>query len=671
MKRNQSKGLFGLALCGMCALGGGTVLAQPTVQVVWEAPSSKPLLDKTGKPLTAGLATAGDGAILELGYYDAGTVSSPFQGKFIALTGVSSAVASLRTTSVGDSGGEANGTFSISTNFKDGAAVFQGDPPESGTPLVIRFYDGKTVAASKYYNAVSGAANWLWKAPAEAPGSFVVLSLADSDLVWQGGLGSAFKTTLEGPPPAINQAVDGGGSSGGESSNEFPAMIGAALSLNVPEANKSATYRSTELPPGLRLNTSTGVVSGVPSAAGNYAVTVTPVNSSGVAQTGIEFKINVAPIAKGVVGKFIGLVERSAAANSNRGGQIQLTTTAAGGYSGRVYLGTRSYSITGKLGLQATHTEGATIVVALPQLGSGAQLELGFDGSTQSFSGTLSNKSESASVSGVQAPWSAAYPANSLKGAYAFRLSLDEPGDLVPEGYGYGKVNVAATSGIAAISGVLADGSKVSGSVVMGKAGELAVYCATTSVSVAGWLALEAAEAPSSANSIGGGLSWLRPAGTGTVYAAGFGPVNLQVEGGTPVIVPAKGLVLGLEAVSEANPMNAKLTFAGGGLEDEFSRDFAVKATTSAAKNTATIPDGTPTLTLPVINPSTGAFSGTFVLAGTSRVTDRTVVFQGQAVTIGGETRGYGYFLMPVLPTQKQTLMTSPKLSGSVIFESL
>ena len=42
--------------------------------------------------------------------------------------------------------------------------------------------------------------------------------------------------------------------------------------------------------------------------------------------------------------------------------------------------------------------------------------------------------------------------------------------------------------------------------------------------------------------------------------------------------------------------------------------------------------------------------------------------FQGQVVTIDGETQGYGYFLMPTLPSGTLTLTTSPKLSGSVLF---
>jgi len=88
------------------------------------------------------------------------------------------------------------------------------------------------------------------------------------------------------------------------------------------------------------------------------------------------------------------------------------------------------------------------------------------------------------------------------------------------------------------------------------------------------------------------------------------------------------------------------------------------------AKNTVTIPSvpGSPATTLPTLNPSTGAFAGTFLLAGNSAATNRSVRFQGQVVTIDGETKGYGYFLLPTPPSGTLTLTTSPKLSGSVLF---
>jgi hypothetical protein len=656
--------MLGLAFLGLFCSLAASAHALPTVQVVWEGPATKPLLNSVGVALAAGLPADGDGVLLELGYFDAGTPASPFVGKFVALTGGASADPTLQTTSVGDSGGGAAGTFSISTNFNAGAAVFQGAPPAAGTPLVIRFFDGRTIAASTHYNVVSGGSNWQWKAPVEAPGAFVILSLADSGLVWQGGAASSFKTAIQGPPPEIST---GGGGGGGE--DEVQAIIGAALSLSVP-VGSGTSYRTTYLPPGLRLNTTTGEVSGVPTVAGSYRVLVTPSDSRGVAQTAVEFKLNVAALSKGVVGKFTGLVERSPAGNANLGASLQLTTTAAGLYSGRLLVGTRSYTLRGRLGLDPARPSEANLSLLLPQLGPNVALALEFDGDSQTFSGTFTQNGTAAAVTGWQTPWTAALPATSLQGAYTYRLSVPAAAEL-PQGYGYGSLKVSASTGLVALTSILADGTRVTGSAVLGKDGEVAVYSSSANASLTGQLALTAGTAELSRNALAGTLSWLKPAVAGTVYAAGFGPVNLEVAGGAPVAVAKGSLVLNLDPVSTEEPQNAVLSFAEGGLntpEASFSRAVAVKPTTSVAKNTVTIPAGTPTTSMPTLNPSTGAFAGTFLIAGSSSATNRTVRFQGQVVTIDGETQGYGYFLMPTLPSGTLTLTTSPKLSGSVLF---
>ncbi len=174
----------------------GDASAQNSVQVAFQNTAETLILDASKSPLTVGTGADGDGAIIQLGYYTAGTASSPFSGSFVALTGPDSANAGFRATSVGDSGGGTAGRFSLVCNFVQNATDSGQKLPTANTPLVIRFLNGRTLPLSSAYNEASGGSNWLWQPPSAAPGTVLCLSLSDPDLVWKDGQASAFRTTL-------------------------------------------------------------------------------------------------------------------------------------------------------------------------------------------------------------------------------------------------------------------------------------------------------------------------------------------------------------------------------------------------------------------------------------------------------------------------------------------
>ncbi|NBV33743.1 MAG: hypothetical protein EBR81_08185, partial [Proteobacteria bacterium] len=178
-----------------CAL-----MAQSTLQVIWENSDNELLLDSAGNALSAGSSSNGDGCVIQLGYYSNATALNPFNGDFVALTGEGSANSQFRTTALGDSNGQSAGRFSLSSTFQAGSATSGLNLPPSGTPLAIRYFNSSTIATSTFYNAVSAGTNWAWKAPAATPGELMLLSLGDSGLTWLGGTTSAQRTSL---PSAI------------------------------------------------------------------------------------------------------------------------------------------------------------------------------------------------------------------------------------------------------------------------------------------------------------------------------------------------------------------------------------------------------------------------------------------------------------------------------------
>src|SRR6266699_5517216 len=107
--------------------------------------------------------------------------------------------------------------------------------------------------------------------------------------------------TVVNPPP-------GGGTSNAQTFtiNVSPApvitspltatgTVGTAFSYQITATNCPASYNATPLPPVLSVNTSTGLISGTPTTAGVYSVTISATNAGGTGSATLTLTINNPP----------------------------------------------------------------------------------------------------------------------------------------------------------------------------------------------------------------------------------------------------------------------------------------------------------------------------------------------------------------------------------------
>ena len=101
-----------------------------------------------------------------------------------------------------------NGTFNFVNSFQSDFP----NVPAIGTPLAIRFYDTTSLATANYFNCVSNAdGTWNWNLGTPKPTVYLTFKASPATLVWQGGAGSAFRTTLPVPEPGVAVLLVAGG----------------------------------------------------------------------------------------------------------------------------------------------------------------------------------------------------------------------------------------------------------------------------------------------------------------------------------------------------------------------------------------------------------------------------------------------------------------------------
>jgi hypothetical protein len=306
---------------------------------------------------------------------------------------------------------------------------------------------------------------------------------------------------------------------------------------------------------------------------------------------------------------YSGLFFQEDAINLASAGSFTLSVTTRGRYSGRILLGTKRYTFSGLL--NTTNSSGTNVIKRVGGPALNLDFQIGGDQADQ-ISGHLSDSTWTALLSGDLAVFG-----RTNRAPFAGDYTLVVPGydgiSSLPAGDSFGTLKVNSAGQVKFV-GTLADGTKVSQSATLSRAGYWPLHIPLYSGNgvMMSWLTFA-----SPTNDLSGNLTWIKQAGSKSkYYLAGF---TCQSD------------VFGSKYL-RTNPIlnlpTACLTFSGGSLA-------------SCITNTITIGAGSKVVTPGnqlrlSFSTSTGTFKGTFLDPVTARpLTFSGVVFQNLNAAYG------------------------------------
>ncbi len=124
--------------------------------------------------------------------------------------------------------------------------------------------------------------------PTQAGNATVGLSASNASGTGTGNVTITIAAALVNPP-VINSATTAGGN------------VGVAFNYTITATNSPTGFNAANLPPGLTVNTTSGLLNGTPTQAGNFSVTLSASNSGGTATRLLAVNITAASAAAPVI----------------------------------------------------------------------------------------------------------------------------------------------------------------------------------------------------------------------------------------------------------------------------------------------------------------------------------------------------------------------------------
>jgi hypothetical protein len=457
-------------------------------------------------------------------------------------------------------------------------------------------------------------------------------------------------------------------------------VVGQPFRLQITATNNPTSFTIKGLPKGLTMDTKTGIISGRPLEINpRFTAEVIASNRAGAsARTTDDFSVSALPAALSE-SSYSAPLGRAISLNNLLGGSVRFQVTTLGGITGTVTLGNARPLRVAAVMDTSRASPTAHLIISRRGLAT-LHIHLTLDATSRTCIGEISDGQETL-------PFVAHQPlttAGSITGDYTMALSIDDAdvGDeTVPQGYSIGGLKISATGAATGVL-ILADNSQVTFGGSLEQAGQLTLHRVLYkgAGSVLGLISIDADTGDLAMSEI----SWLKHAvAKDLVYGKGFGPLQLSTLGRKYSIPSATELPLR----ADAGAGNAALSFAQGGAPDPATRLNTTALEIEATKVTLSLPNpGNVRMVIdagrvgrPFLPGVTASFRGSFDLTDAdnsltpARNLNRKADFKGMIVDDGTELKGYGFFILPKMPTSspRTTLRTAPRLSGSVLLETV
>jgi hypothetical protein len=314
-------------------------------------------------------------------------------------------------------------------------------------------------------------------------------------------------------------------------------------------------------------------------------------------------------------GSYYGLVYNKFGVNSLDSGYVTATVDAKRGYSLKVRIAGKTYSLAGKL-----NSEGQMSRQISKGSGKGKiSVAMGVDlsGGNQ-LRGTWTDGASQCEFLADRRRYSKNVPCPEA-GSYTVFISAPDSDDVAPGGYAYGTLKVNR-DGSTSLSAKLADGTVVTHGSCISKQGILPLYASPYGNKglVLSWVSV-LDKLPSAE------VIWIKPQNKAKYYPLGFAGIS-QLSGSVYKKPAAKSKLLGL------NSGFLELSFSGG----ELTAPLSAVITFDAKHRVIASGAGAVKMT---VTPQTGLFTGTFVNPANSK----RVSFSGRLLQ--PENPGAGFFL--------------------------